>query len=520
MSLRLPRFPSSLPDRLALAALAAMIVVAAATFGDYGIGADEWNTAHYGDMSLRWYLTLGADTSSFDYFDLHYYGAALYALMSALAHLDPARDFAIRHGLTMLCGLIALAGTWRLGRRLGGPWSGLAALLLLALLPYFWGQMAVLPVDAPFAAIMTWTLLAMLRYGDELAKPRLSSVLLLALIGGLAAGLRVGAIPILVLDFAATVIVFAFVGRVPLRPLALRLLWQGPLILAVVWIVMLLCWPWALVDPFAHPIEAMTHFKKLPINFTFPFWGETVRTTQLPWTYIPGYLLAKLPLSFLAAIFAIPLAAALECRDREANRRFAPAFAVIAFAAAMPVAAAIATHATLYDGIRHFLFILPPLAALAGFAVVRIAQMHMLARMAVALAAAASALLILRAMAALHPYEYIWFNSLAGGVHGTVGKFEQDYWAIAESELVGRLRAKLRAEGTEFAPHRYKVCVWWNDISEIVPSTCIKTEGDAPTEFVVAPQRFPCAPPDAPAIVTVVRDGVELGRVADLRPTN
>ncbi|HEY1719659.1 MAG TPA: hypothetical protein VGG27_00310 [Magnetospirillaceae bacterium] len=510
--------PQSLADRFSIAALAAMLVIAAATFGHYGVGADEWNTARYGDMSLRWYLTLGADTSSFDYFDLHYYGAGLYALMAALARLTPGDDgFAVRHGLGMLLGIVALAGTWRLGRRLGGPWAGFAALLLLALLPYFWGQMAVLPVDVPFAALMTWALIAMLRYGDELAKPRLSSVLLVALMSGLAAGLRVGALPILVANFAAVVIGFAVVERVALRPLLLRLLWQGPLILVIVWIVMLLCWPWGLVDPFAHPLEAATHFKKLPINFPFPFWGEQVRTTDLPWTFIPGYLLAKLPFFFLAGIFAIPLAASLKRRAPDGNRRFAPAFAAIACAFAFAPFAAIVTHATFYDGIRHFLFILPPLAALAGFAVVEVARSHVIARMAVMLAAAASVLLTLRAMIDLYPYEYIWFNELAGGVHGTVDRFEQDYWVLDESELVDRLRVKLRAEGTEMAPHRYKVCVWWNDISQIVPSTWIKTEGDAPTEFVIAPQRFPCAPKDAKAIVTVVRDGVELGRVADLR---
>ena len=516
------RLPHHLADRLSLLALAAMAIIAAATFGHYGIGADEWNTAHYGDLTLRWYLTLGADTSSFDYFDLHYYGAALYALIAVVAKLFPADDgFAVRHGFGMVFGLVALAGAWRLGRRLGGPWAGLAALLILALTPYFWGQMAVLPVDTPFAAIMTWALLAALRYGDEIAQPRLSSVLLVALTSGLAAGLRVGALPILALDFVAMVIAFAFVARVPLRPLITRLAWQAPLILVIVWIVMLLCWPWGLTGPFAHPFEAMTHFKKLPINFTFPFWGETVRTTDLPWTYVPGYLLAKLPFFFLAAIFALPLAAALVRRQGgEANRRFAPAFAVTAFAVALPVAAAIATHATLYDGIRHFLFILPPLAALAGFAAARLAQSHPVASVAVSASGFMAGVAMLWIMGVLHPYEYIWFNELAGGVHGTVDRFEQDYWVLDESELVDQLRAKLRAEGTEMAPHRYKVCVWWNDISQIVPSTWIKTEGDAPTEFVVAPQRFPCAPKTAPAIVTVVRDGVELGRVADLREPN
>lgn len=517
-----PSAGDRLADRLSWLALAAMAVAATLTFRGYGIGADEWNTSRYGQTSLDWYLSLGADRSSFTYFDLHYYGAWIHALIALLERLLPSPPMDIRHGVGMGLGLVCLAGTWRLGRKLGGPWAGLAALLVLALTPYFWGQMAFLPVDTPFAATMTWALLAGLRYVEELPRPRLISTLLLAAAAGLAAGVRVGAIPILIMELAVAVVAFAWARRLSPRIFIGRMAWQVPLVGAIVWMLMLACWPWAATSPIANPVDALTHFGKLPINFEFPFWGETVRTTDLPWTYVPGYLLAKLPLLFVAALLVAPLPIFMSRRASEARRDFVPAATVVACAAVMPIAVAILTHATLYDGIRHFLFTLAPLAALAGFTLVRFAAFRPAGRgivIALGLVAAADSL---ATEARLYPYEYIWFNELAGGVRGAVGRFEQDYWASAESEVVSKLRKTLRAEGTESRPYRYKLCVWWNEIAPLVPSNWVKVEGDAPRDFLIAVQRFPCPPTDVHAdsdrqIVRVERDGIPLAWVWDQR---
>lgn len=511
-----------LADRLSWLALVALTIVAAFTFAGYGIGADEWNTSRYGQTSLDWYLTWGADRSSFGYFDLHYYGAWIHALIALIERLVPAAPMAVRHGVGMGLGLVCLAGTWRLGRRLGGPWAGFAALLVLALTPYFWGQMAFLPVDTPFAAAMTWALLAGLRYAGELPRPRFGSVLLVAVVAGLAAGVRIGAIPILFVDVCVAVAAFAWARRLSPGALVGPMAWQVPVAGVIVWAVMLACWPWAAASPIANPLETLNHFGKLPINFEFPFWGNRVRTTDLPWTYVPGFLLAKLPLLFIAALLATPLAAWMALRAPETRREFAPTLAVIACAAFMPVAVAILTHATLYDGVRHFQFILAPLAALAGFSLVRLAGSGRVMRGVIIVLGGATAISSVIVEAQLYPYEYIWFNELGGGVRGSVGRFEQDYWASAESEAVARLREILRKEGTESQPYRYKLCVWWNDISPLVPSNWVKVEGDAPRDFLIAVQRFPCPPGDIQAgvdqrIVQIERDGVPLAWVWDRR---
>ena len=74
-------------------------------------------------------------------------------------------------------------------------------------------------------------------------------------------------------------------------------------------------------------------------------------------------------------------------------------------AAVVPVAFLMITHATLYDGVRHTLFVIPMLALLAGWALVRLA--HLLGRARVVAAPLAITYLggVLANLATLHPLD-------------------------------------------------------------------------------------------------------------------
>ena len=39
-------------------------------------------------------------------------------------------------------------------------------------------------------------------------------------------------------------------------------------------------------------------------------------------------------------------------------------------------------------------------------------------------------------MVDLHPYEYLYYNSLVGGLKGAYGKHESDYWGLGYKEAV------------------------------------------------------------------------------------
>ena len=141
-------------DDLAWLSLAVVALVAALTFRDYGLGWDDYTHAEYADLLLRMYGSGFHDTGALSFANLYMYGGGFDMAAALLHKIIPLELFETRRLLGAVVGVIGLAVTWRLARRVGGPLAGLAALLLLALCPIYYGHMFMNPKDAPFAVAM------------------------------------------------------------------------------------------------------------------------------------------------------------------------------------------------------------------------------------------------------------------------------------------------------------------------------------------------------------------------------
>src|SRR5262245_30773728 len=177
-----PRFRSvPLPDRLALLALVIVAAIAVATFRDYGLGWDDYTHAQYGDLLLKLYASGFTDRRAFGFVNLYMYGGGFDMLAALAAKILPFDLFATRRLVGAAVGLVGLAATWRIGRRIGGPTCGLIALVLLATCPLYYGHMFMNPKDAPFAAAMALLLLALVRAIEDYPRPTPATVALFAI---------------------------------------------------------------------------------------------------------------------------------------------------------------------------------------------------------------------------------------------------------------------------------------------------------------------------------------------------
>jgi hypothetical protein len=189
----------------------------------------------------------------------------------------------------------------------------------------------------------------------------------------------------------------------------------------------------------------------------FPWHGFTLTAGRLlsahpPWYYLPAWIGASYPLLLggLAILGALAWIRAVAMARREAWRRpDLGLLLVLQQALLLPVGATL-VGATMYDGMRHHLYVLPAVAILAGVGAGRLrgwAASRTSARRRRGAVTALLALALLVPMAEetlLFPYDYTYVNPVAG-IGGVNGRWETDYWFAGGPEAGSHIpsRAKL-----------------------------------------------------------------------------
>lgn len=515
-------------DDLAMLVLAAVAVIAGLTFRDYGLGWDDYTHAEYADLLLRMFGSGFRDTAALSFANLYMYGGGFDMVAALLHKIIPLELFETRRLVGAIVGVVGLAVTWRLGRRIGGPLAGLAALLLLALCPIFYGHMFMNPKDAPFAVAMIILMLGLVRLAEEYPQPSPRTILIVGLGAGLSLGCRI---------LGGLALVYALLGFMPLfleelRSEGLResvrrfahvvyVLLPG---LAFGYLVMGLIWPWSIMEP-GNPFEALTyfsHFFEKPWKEMFD--GAIVSVPDMPWSYLPTLFALQLPevMLVLMAGAVVSTFAMLPRREVPASRK--TILLMLTLAATLPLAIAMVKRPALYNGIRHFVFVIPPMAVLGGvafaFTMERLRVNHRTWQPVVLATFCFGLALSLAEMIRLHPYQYTYFNHIAGTVRGADNRFMLDYWGLALKQASDELREQL-VERQEVPPanRKWKVAVCGPQRPAQValgPDFTIGWDSNA-ADFAMTLGEFYCKGLTAPVMVEIKRDDVVFARVYDIR---
>jgi hypothetical protein len=516
-------------DDLSVFVLAVVAVVAGLTFRDYGLGWDDYTHAEYADLLLRMYGSGFRDTGALSFANLYMYGGGFDMVAALLHKVIPLELFETRRLIGAIVGLVGLAVTWRLARRIGGAVAGLAALLLLALCPIFYGHMFINPKDAPFAVAMVILLLGLVRLAEEYPYPSPRTILIIGLGAGLSLGSRI---------LGGMAVVYALAGFMPLFLEELRT--QGAreavrrfvhvlyvllpgLILG--YLVMGLIWPWSIIEP-ANPFRALTyfsHFFEKPWKEMFD--GTLVSVPDMPWSYLPTLFALQLPELMIGLFVAGAAASVLSLSRDDVSARKKSILLMLTFAATLPIMIAIVKRPALYNGIRHFVFVIPPMALLGGLAFAWLLNwLRADARRGwqpVAVAVFCIGLLLpLAEMIRLHPYQYTHFNFIAGTVRGADDRFMLDYWGLALKQASDGLKEQLD-ERQEVPPQgrKWKVAVCGPQRPAQValgPDFTIGWDSHA-ADFAMTLGEFYCKGLNAPVMVEIKRDDVVFARVYDIR---
>ncbi len=511
--------------------IAALVVIALLTFKDYAISNDEGVQHHYGELIVAYYTSGFADQSVFKFQNLYLYGGLFDIIAVVLGHLVPIDPYHLRHILCALIGIGGIGAAAATARLIAGPRAALIAAVALSACGAWYGAMFNHTKDIPFAAAMMGATFFLIRIARLLPAPRAGDVAAFGLLAGAALGMRVLGLLLVVYAVAAIALYLPrpWFGHGGARwrfaiESSLRLL---PALLAA-YAIMILAWPWAALAPL-NPIRGLLLFSEFQYGIRTLLAGQVYQMANVPRLYVPIYILIRLP---LLTLFGASLAIMLMLLPRLAagssplRRR---ALALVALTVFFPLACQVIWHGPAFTGLRHFLFVVPALATLAGIgldaAVTVLARRGRLVASGGIALVAACFLVDAVTLVRLHPYEYLFYNPVVGGLEGASRRYDLDYWFSSMPEALNQLEAHLRAEPVDAGrpAQIYSVAVCGERLPFEKTVTLpqlrwdFKPEWDQ-SEFFIAPTHMNCdSDLDGKVIGTVERLGVIIAYVKDRR---
>lgn len=418
--------------------LIAILVVYVCLFAkNFGITWDEPSLQDYGTAVFHWYRTLGKDTSFLNLPAYIYnYSPFFEFVLIVFEHIFKHADiWFLRDIITGFVGVLGVILIALCGSEIEGPWTGLVAAVTLALYPRYIGDIFTNTKDIPFLVANLFALYAILRLVRRWDNRK--SYLIESPLVGIAVGLNIAIRDIAFIWYIVLFIIWFsyWTHTLHKKPKMMAIVLQLKkqiisflIILSVSLSLTILLWPYVFMDPLKNLPAALLYMANFPSG-TVLFHGSYIPNGNLPWSYTFQWIFIVSP---IATIIYFVLGSIILWYQLSMNR---PAFKVgITFLTfIVPLLSIILLHSTLYNGIRQFLYVIPPFILIGAYGFVQLCyylkskRLNKTLIVLVILYTFFSAL-TLNDLRSLYPYDYIYFNEFAHGVQGANNQYDLDYW--------------------------------------------------------------------------------------------
>jgi hypothetical protein len=519
-------------DIATVVVIAALVVIALCTFRDYAISNDEGVQHRYGELIIAYYTSGLTDRSVFGFQNLYLYGGLFDIIAIALSHLVPIDPYDLRHILCALIGIGGIGAAAATARLIAGPRAALIAAVSLSVCGAWYGTMFNHTKDIPFAAAMIGATLFLIRIARRLPSPAAFDIAAFGLLAGAALGMRVlGLLLVIYAGFAIALYLprpWLGDGRARWRFVissSLRLL--PALIMA--YVIMILAWPWAGLEPL-NPIRGLLAFSEFQYTIHTVLAGQVYEMANVPRLYVPIYILIRVPLLVLFGAALAMMSALLPRLTAGSSQLRRKCIALVSLTVIIPLACEVTFRGPAFTGLRHFLFVIPAIAVLAGIGLdtalnVLAARGRLIAASGLAVVTA-GLLWNAATLARLHPYEYLYYNPVVGGLQGASRRYDLDYWFASMPEAINQLEAYLRrgapADASRPTPvYSVAVCGERLEFDKTVTLPQLRFDFKPKweqSEFFIAPTHMNCdGDLDGTVIGTVERLGVAIAYIKDRR---
>jgi tetratricopeptide (TPR) repeat protein len=401
------------------------------------VNVDEQLHYPHAKKVVNWYFTGGKDISSLEtpITNLKYYGQSVdnfTALFNRVFNIE--NEFLTRHftGAVFLWLLLLFAGL--IGFQLSGSfWVSAITVISMLAMPRLFGQAFGNLKDIPFATGYLAAIYMIIRFVKELPNPKWKTAILLGLAIAFTCSVRIGGL-ILFGYFGLAVFTFFVLKPFLLKQIfstkscLVRLLGQILAILLIGYFAGLLFWPFALQNIFQHPLESLQVMEHYKVSIRQVFEGKWIWSTQLPWYYLPKWLLISTP-EYIFLGFGIFLILFLrKLINQDSKQLFIGLF--LLFTLFFPIVYVILIKANLYSGVRQMLFVLPVLAVFSSMGLVGLFNIWSFKPIKIAVVCFFFALIVLpvKHQITTFPADYIYFNAISGGNKKAWSNYEYDYY--------------------------------------------------------------------------------------------
>lgn len=427
--------------------LVAMLLTMWFTGYNIGFDRDELDMVKYGRANMAYYASGGKDTTCIGSHDtgalldpmIRYYGTAFENIMIGVNKIsgldDGPKEFISRHIFNQFIGILALLFAGLIAHRLSGWRTAIFTIWLAFLSPSFSGHFYFNTKDVPFCCGYIASTYFLIRFLDELPAPTWKTATGFMLSLYFTINTRIGAM-ILLMYFGLFMAVWLFTNKALLQACIQN---AKNIIIKIVYVVvtsivlMVLTWPYLLMSPVKNLITTLGVAKKFPQKIFLIFEGVMTDSLQIPYYYLPKFLLMTTPL-FIIALLLVSLAL-LVTRWKKFDLRI---ISLILFTILFPALFAILTKAPLYNGWRHFLFIYPAICVIAAVGLNEL--FNSITKPAIYIGALAVCLLAMAKpviwAAQNMPYQYTYFNEIEGGLKTAYYGYDADYWMISGQKSV------------------------------------------------------------------------------------
>lgn len=408
------------------------------TYKDYGVVFDEKVFLMVG----RYYTALILNTlaiphnligTRFEQANIHIktHGVVFDVFVFFLTLFFNRFSFELYHLLKALLSLPTFILLFSIVKKLLNEKLAVASVIFLALFPRFYGDIFVNSVDVPnafFFSLAFFYFLYFLKSNQAFLKQIFFSLILAVLVSQ-----RALFVYVLGVDLAVLFLFNRLVKKENLKDLIFKTL----TVFVSTVVFAHLTHPYLFQNPVKGVIEMMTAAQKFPFQAAVLFDGQLFEAAKLPWYYLPKTMLITIPEAILFLFFLgiFYLLSFFLKKNSGLTQKIISLYLLLLFFA--PILINFFLRPLLYDSWRHFLFLTVPLIVIACFGVdyllnIKIKVVFFASLFFVGL----NLFLVGREMVQLHPYQYIYYNSLIGGLKGAYLKYETDYWGVSYKEGV------------------------------------------------------------------------------------